>query len=262
VHATVESHNAGVDKDGDGVPDSEDWCIGGQSGHVGPDGCPLGAVGGGMSACLSAGGTHNTGQDADSDGVADSEDWCAGTARGTRVGPDGCGMGEVGVPAGCVTAAPTRIAAKPRTTAKDSDADGVADVDDECLGTTKGMAVDNKGCALIEQVVLKGVNFPTKSATLKASAHDSLRSVAAAMKANDDLKIEVQGYTDSVGTDENNLALSQRRAEAVKAFLVKEGIAADRIEAKGYGEADPVDSNDTPAGRANNRRVAFKVLED
>ena len=73
------------------------------------------------------------------------------------------------------------------------------------------------------------------------------------------IKVEIGGHTDSAGIAAKNQALSERRAQAVKKFLVKEGVAAERLDAVGYGAAKPVDGNDTPAGRANNRRVEFKV---
>jgi len=216
-------------------------------------------------------GSHGAGADTDADGVPDSEDWCLNSSRGSRVGSDGCMAGEVGGRGACVAGsrpamgtAPIPAPAKPRrvVTGKDADRDGVQDADDNCPGTAPGVAVDDEGCAIIEKVVLKGVNFATGSATLKASAHDVLRSVAATMKGNEDIQIEVGGHTDSMGTDENNQKLSQRRAESVRSFLVKEGIAGSRIVARGYGEGSPIDSNDTAAGRANNRRVEFKVTAD
>jgi OmpA-OmpF porin, OOP family len=202
-------------------------------------------------------GSHAAGADADRDGVPDSEDWCPRSAPGTRIGHDGCAAGEVDVRC---TGAP--VAAAPRVVAagvRDSDRDGVPDEDDRCPNTTRGVAVDSRGCADISRVVLKGVSFATGSATLKPEAHDTLRTVAAAMKANPKLKVEVGGHTDSVGEDARNQALSERRAQSVKDFLVKEGIEAGRLTTRGYGETQPVDTNDTAAGRANNRRVAFNV---
>lgn len=160
--------------------------------------------------------------------------------------------------------APIRAPA-PVTPAKppaDSDRDGVADKNDRCPGTSVGVQVDEDGCAIIEKVVLKGVNFATGSARLKPEAFGTLRSVASAMQVNPELEVEVGGYADSVGDDAKNLALSERRAKAVVAFLVKEGVGAGRLTAKGYGEVNPVDTNDTPGGRANNRRVEFKVTSD
>lgn len=78
---------------------------------------------------------------------------------------------------------------------------------------------------------------------------------------NPDLKVEIQGYTDSTGTVEYNLELSQRRAEAVESYLEAKGVDPETVSAKGYGAANPVAPNDTPAGRAQNRRVEFRVAE-
>ena len=75
-----------------------------------------------------------------------------------------------------------------------------------------------------------------------------------------DLRLEIQGHTDDVGDDAKNLDLSQRRAESVKAYLVAQGIDEGRLEAKGFGETVPIADNKTKAGRAENRRVEFKLI--
>lgn len=206
-------------------------------------------------------GDHPAGLDQDGDGVVDSEDWCANSAAGAKVGPNGCATGEVEVvcDAGLPEPKPRVVPTAVSGGAKDTDGDGVEDADDKCPGTPKGSAVDDNGCVSIEKVVLRGVNFATGSATLLPAAHGTLRTVAAAMKVNKKLEVEVGGHTDSVGDEAKNQRLSERRAESVKAFLVKEGVEADRLSTKGYGESQPADSNDTAEGRANNRRVAFKV---
>lgn len=213
---------------------------------------------------------HAAGTDADGDGVPDSEDWCAGTPAGVHVGSNGCAAGEIatqcdrGLPpepeARVVPtlAPPVHVA---REEARDSDGDGVPDDEDKCADTPKGVAVDKKGCVIIQNVVLKGVNFATGSSKLLPAASDTLKTVASAMKADKKLEVEVGGYTDSVGEDARNQRLSERRAKSVKAFLVNEGIDAGRLTTKGYGKSNPADTNDTPAGRANNRRVAFKVTK-
>lgn len=213
------------------------------------------------TGCTTASVPGSAGQDSDVDGIPDSEDRCLHTA-GSTSGPDGCGTGEVPVSCSGTTVASAAPAARAPLPASDADADGVSDANDRCPGTPRGTPVDDQGCVMIEKVVLKGVNFATGSATLKAGAHDTLRAVASAMKVSKSLEVEVGGYTDSVGDDGKNQALSQRRADAVKDFLVKEGVEAKRLSTKGYGESNPADTNDTPAGRANNRRVAFTVTDD
>jgi len=81
------------------------------------------------------------------------------------------------------------------------------------------------------------------------------------LQKNSTLKIRINGHTDNVGSDENNLTLSTNRAKAVKDFLIKNGIASKRSRHKGYGETKPIDSNDTEWGRQNNRRTEFVMLK-
>lgn len=105
-------------------------------------------------------------------------------------------------------------------------------------------------------ITLSGeVLFEYDQATLRPTARRRLRAVADALKASPNAMIVVEGHTDSVGSDQYNEQLSQRRAEAVRVFLVEEGVDAARIRAEGRGEAEPVADNDSPEGRANNRRV-------
>lgn len=211
-------------------------------------------------------GDRPAGIDADGDGVADSEDWCPRSSAGDRVGSNGCAAWEVPVDCERMAAAPAPARVVPVAPApmmpagtRDSDHDGVADEDDKCPGTPRGTVVDKNGCADISKVVLKGVNFATGSSKLLPAASETLRTVVSAMKADPAVTVEVGGHTDSVGEEAKNQGLSERRARSVKDFLVKEGIAASRLSTQGYGESTPADTNDTPAGRANNRRVAFKI---
>lgn len=205
-------------------------------------------------------GDHPGGLDQDGDGIVDSEDWCASSAAGAKVGPNGCAAGEIEVV--CDRGLPEpqpRVVPTATNGGKDTDGDGVEDSDDQCPGTPRNSEVDDNGCVRIEKVVLRGVNFASGSATLLPAAYDTLRTVAAAMKVNRKFEVEIGGHTDSVGDEKKNQRLSERRAESVKAFLVKEGVDEDRLSTQGYGESQPADSNDTAEGRANNRRVAFRV---
>ena len=147
-------------------------------------------------------------------------------------------------------------------TITDSDDDGVPDQIDQCPGTLAGLATDNRGCASTSpQVVrLDDVNFETNSATLTPSATDVLRRVAEALRGEPNLRAEIAGHTDSNGADAYNLDLSQRRANSVLQFLVQQGIDANRLEARGYGESRPEADNATAEGRRRNRRVEFEVL--
>jgi outer membrane protein OmpA-like peptidoglycan-associated protein len=110
-------------------------------------------------------------------------------------------------------------------------------------------------------ITLSGqVLFVTGKSELLPAAQDQLDQVAKALKDQGDIKpMVVEGYTDSVGTDSSNLTLSKNRAEAVRSYLVSKGIPSDKISAVGKGKANPVASNDTPDGRANNRRVEIVV---
>jgi OOP family OmpA-OmpF porin len=109
--------------------------------------------------------------------------------------------------------------------------------------------------------VLEGVNFDNDSATLRPDSIATLDAAAATLKEWGEVKIEVAGHTDSVDTDAYNLKLSQRRADTVRAYLIEKGIAADRLFAKGYGEANPVADNRTPEGRFKNRRVELIQMQ-
>ena len=150
---------------------------------------------------------------------------------------------------------PTRVAAAP----VDSDGDGVTDDRDQCPGTPAGTRVDATGCPLpvaqVASIKLK-VNFDFDSTKVKEVYFGDISELAAFLKRFSDLQVDVEGHTDSVGPENYNQQLSQRRAQAVVDLLVNQhGISADRLEAVGYGESRPVASNDTSEGRAENRRV-------
>jgi outer membrane protein OmpA-like peptidoglycan-associated protein len=106
-------------------------------------------------------------------------------------------------------------------------------------------------------IVLEGVVFKTGSAVIEPASEEILGKAYNTLNENQGLQVEIRGYTDNVGNRKSNLRLSQRRADAVKAWLVKQGIAADRIGAKGYGPDNPVASNKTADGRQKNRRIEF-----
>jgi OOP family OmpA-OmpF porin len=144
----------------------------------------------------------------------------------------------------------------------DSDRDGVLDTNDQCPGTPAGTAVDPVGCPRKGSVTLEGVTFETNSATLTSTSRPVLDKVAAAMSKYPRLKVEVQGHTDSSGSDSHNMKLSQQRAESVREYLISQGVAASQMTAKGYGETEPVADNSSEAGRAQNRRVVLHVTEN
>ena len=107
----------------------------------------------------------------------------------------------------------------------------------------------------------QGILFESGKSDLKPESTPTLKAIAAALKGHSDLKVEIQGHTDNVGSAASNLTLSQARADAVKAALTSEyGVTADQLTAKGYGDTKPVVKNATPEGRANNRRVEIVKL--
>ena len=256
----VDSLGCPLDEDGDGVPDYLDKCPGTPHGVVvGEDGCPL---------------------DSDGDGVLDVDDECPGTpveAYGT-VDEHGCptDSDKDGVPDyldECPNT-PLAVGAKQReNNAKyvdnigcetDLDGDGVPDWRDNCI-TIPGPE-SNNGCPELTQEVktlfkraLNGIQFETASATIKKRSFPILDEVADLILKNKNWNVEIQGHTDSDGSDAYNLDLSQRRAESVKAYLVNRGVPAEQLTAKGFGESQPVATNSTAAGKAKNRRVVFNV---
>jgi outer membrane protein OmpA-like peptidoglycan-associated protein len=109
-------------------------------------------------------------------------------------------------------------------------------------------------------LVLEGVTFEVNQAVLQSQSSATLDRVAASLVANPDTHVEVAGYTDNTGSPAANLRLSQARADAVRTYLISKGVAPDHIVAKGYGPANPVASNATAAGRAQNRRVELHKI--
>ncbi len=145
----------------------------------------------------------------------------------------------------------------------DSDGDGVIDANDQCPGTPRGTEVDARGCPIEKEapIVLRGVTFEFDSSRLTDQAESRLDNVVDALEASPDVEFRAEGYTDSIGTEAYNQALSQRRVESVKEYLVNHGISASRMTTVGYGESNPVATNETAAGRAQNRRVELHVTE-
>ncbi|MCA9517734.1 MAG: OmpA family protein, partial [Myxococcales bacterium] len=203
--------------------------------------------------------------DADGDGVSDDIDKCpdvAGTADFAGCPPppppDTDGDGIVDADDKC-----PNEAGKARTGGcPDRDGDGIADADDNCPDQA-GVAA-NQGC-LPEAVMkftgaIKGITFDSGKATIRKTSYKTLDGAAQVLVEYPGLRLEVQGHTDDQGPDDANMKLSQDRADAVKAYLVGKGIDGGRIIAKGFGETQPVADNKKAAGRAENRRIEFRLL--
>jgi OOP family OmpA-OmpF porin len=145
---------------------------------------------------------------------------------------------------------------------KDSDGDGVFDALDKCPGTPAGIQVNAEGCGgLSEKVSIKlNIQFDTGKAEIKTNFAPELAKVADFLSKYPTAKAVIEGHTDASGNPERNQILSQRRANAVMAAIVKDfGIAADRVSAVGYGADRPIADNNTKEGRAQNRRVTAEI---
>jgi outer membrane protein OmpA-like peptidoglycan-associated protein len=108
---------------------------------------------------------------------------------------------------------------------------------------------------------LDDVHFDVNMATLRPESYKALDNLVSVLKIKDDLRVEIAGHTDSDGDEKSNLLLSQARAESVVKYLVSKGISASRLIAKGYGESEPIDDNNTAAGKQKNRRTEARILE-
>ena len=180
--------------------------------------------------------------DSDGDGIADKDDQCPGSSGVAKVDSRGCSL--------------------------DSDHDGVADEYDRCAGTLENAVVDIYGCVgktktvEVERIRLN-IQFSSGASELAPTSLQELAKVASFLASYADVRVRIEGHSDSQGPAEANLALSQRRAEAVRSALVN-GFAIDpqRISAQGFGELKPVADNSTPSGRKKNRRVVAVITKD
>jgi OOP family OmpA-OmpF porin len=145
----------------------------------------------------------------------------------------------------------------------DQDKDGVPDSVDRCPDVAG--TVETFGCPKYDKVVVgaqklelkEKVYFAFDQATVKPASYPMLDQVVQVMKDNKSFHVQVEGHTDSSGTVEHNQALSEQRAAAVVDYLAKQGISPERVSSKGFASSVPLDTNDTAAGRENNRRVEF-----
>jgi OOP family OmpA-OmpF porin len=142
----------------------------------------------------------------------------------------------------------------------DDDGDGVNNCNDKCPNSQAGQTVGPDGCPVPVTIDLRGVNFDFDKSTLRPDAVAILSEAVSILKKYPELRVEVAGHTDAVGTDQYNQGLSERRARAVYEYLTGNGIDAGRLVGpNGFGESRPIDTNDTSEGRARNRRTELNV---
>ena len=186
--------------------------------------------------------------DGDRDGVPDDGDNCRNTPWGNQVDENGCPAGRIEMKS---VAKPER---KDRSL-EDKDGDGVPDSLDKCPQTPRSAEVDDRGCWLTQDIL-----FDFDSYLIKRQYYPELDKVFAVLNKNPMLKIKIKGSADSIGAPEYNQILSEKRARAVKKYLVQKGIEPARLSAVGYGSTRNTASNETAAGRALNRRIDFDLM--
>jgi OOP family OmpA-OmpF porin len=171
-------------------------------------------------------------KDTDGDGIYDGLDKCPDTPAGSTVGIDGCPV------------------------IMDADQDGVIDAQDLCPNTPLGEKVDKNGCPA---TINLHINFPTDSAVIPASLDSLMSKYADFLKTNTNYSAKIVGYTDSRGSASYNKKLSERRAKSVMNDLIKRGVNPAQLSAIGMGEENPIATNDTAEGRAQNRRIEAEL---
>jgi outer membrane protein OmpA-like peptidoglycan-associated protein len=243
-----------LDNDHDGVPDAQDRCVN-VAGPAANHGCPD--------------------TDADQDGIVDRLDKCPNEPEDKDGFEDDDGCPEPdndhdGI-ADALDACPNQagIPQEKGCPAKDSDGDGVFDFEDNCP-SEKGTK-ENAGCPAAQKQlvtitrdslkILDKVYFDNGRASIQARSNALLDNVALVLTGHTEIALEIAGHTDDVGKAESNKKLSQERADAVKAYLVKKGVAESRLHAIGYGSEKPSVPNDSPANREANRRVEFNLAK-
>ena len=242
--AGLPEFNGCPDSDGDGIEDSKDSCPN-AAGSAELNGCP----------------------DADGDGIADKDDACPNEAGLAALGgcPDADGDGIADKDDACPNEAGPQ--ANRGCPWPDKDGDGVLDKDDQCPEVAGTVA--NNGCPEVTEEVQKQLNdyaktilFDTGRSTIKEESEKVLGDIIAILNEYPNAQFTVEGHTDSVGSEKLNQKLSESRANAVKDYLTSNGVSTSRLSAAGFGEAKPIASNRTRAGRAQNRRVEINLVKN
>jgi OOP family OmpA-OmpF porin len=217
-----------LDNDKDGIPDAQDKCPNepeDRDGFEDADGCPD--------------------RDNDADGIADAQDKCPNEKEDFDGFEDADGCPD-----------------------PDDDKDGVLDAEDRC--PREAGPRTNGGCpqafSLItvtaEKIEIKQtIFFQTGKAVIMPRSFALLNEVASAIKSRPTMRVRIEGHTDSRGNHDANVRLSQARADSVREYLVGQGISSDRLEPRGYGPDQPIETNRTAAGRERNRRVEFVITQ-
>ena len=269
-HAGLKFQFGAKDKDDDGIIDAEDSCPD-VKGLAAFKGCPdtdLDGIQDSADACPEEAGTPemNGCPDQDGDGVADKDDACIDVAglpvlKGC---PDADGDGIADQNDKCPTVKGEK--ANGGCPWPDTDGDKVLDKDDKC--PTVAGTVANNGCPEVSEDTMKKLNdyaktilFDSAKSSFQKQTYPVLQAIVAILKEYPSAKFALEGHTDSDGKDASNLVLSQTRAASVRSFLIDNGIAADRLTSEGFGEAKPVATNSTKAGKAQNRRVEVKLVK-
>lgn len=234
--------NGCPDSDGDGITDAEDACPY-EAGLAEFNGCP----------------------DSDGDGIPDKDDKCPTVAGLKALGgcPDADGDGIADGDDGC----PNQAGPKENNGCPwpDRDGDGVLDKDDQCPDVA-GPA-SNNGCPEVTDEVKKTLNeyaktilFDTGKSSIQKESEKVLNDIVAILNEYPTAKFRVEGHTDSVGSNANNLKLSKERAASVMKYLIENGVGSSRLSSEGFGEDKPIASNNTKDGRAVNRRVEINLI--
>ncbi len=240
-HAGPVELNGCPDSDGDGIVDFEDECPD-QAGLAELNGCP----------------------DRDMDGIPDKSDKCPDVAGKPEF--QGCPFADTdkdGI-ADDVDECPTLPGPAKFNGCPDSDGDGIPDIKDFCPNTP-GVA-ENNGCPEIKKEEIEiidrafsALEFESGKSIIKQASFESLNDLAGLMKTKEMWKVKLSGHTDNTGNAEKNMELSKNRTQAVKDYLIKQGVEEFRILTEWFGQAMPVADNSTPAGRQKNRRVEMKI---
>lgn len=259
-----------LDKDEDGVLIPRDKCP--NTKGITTDGCPdsdRDGISDRVDQCPNKAGTIDGCPDTDGDSIIDSLDKCpneAGDMENGCLNPDKDGDGVMNESDKC----PTAHGSVKTLGCPDTDNDSIADISDKCPAeqeTVNGFE-DNDGCpdvlpAAVKQFTgsIQGITFTTGSSIIRRSSYAKLNAAAVVLREYPELKIIIEGHTDSLGKKASNQKLSQARADAVKMYLTGKGVDESRLTSLGFGSERPIASNRSRAGRTQNRRIEFKLIE-